>query len=225
MTRALTFDQATAATGWCFGTENSEIRPKPGSNDSYRYGVIKTPKRDVTGERLAILWREALGLIEEFEPDIIGYEEPFFPMQGQGSFKQKQRYQPSRGFLPGGAIPEADGEEDESPHRFNPETLKQLQMVKGLIITMAALKGVPAVGCTPSQWRATCLGYGRRPKGESEDYMKRAVRAHFLRLGFDIEGMPFDVSDAIGITWHTLHGKQAMERKQGDLLSMAGGLL
>lgn len=220
MTRVVAFDQATATTGWAFGTETSAFKD---SNDVFHFGTIKAPKRDNFGERLAIIWKAIDGLIELYKPDIIGFEEPYFPMQGAGGFqKRPSPVTPATGFLPP-HIRNQDDEEFEEKTRFNPETLKQLQMVKGILICKAALLGIPAIGCTPSQWRVTVLGYGRKPKGEKDDFMKRAVRQHFASRGLDLSSA--DESDAVGICWHTLHGRQALERAQGDLLSMGGALL
>lgn len=218
--KALTFDQAMSVTGWAVGDENSS--PRPGESNRVYFGTIKAPKREDVGERLAHIWREATLLIEEHKPDIIGYEEPFFPIQGRGGPQQKQKFVPASGFLPA-QIDQDQDHEGGGGSRFNPEMLKQLQMVKGIIVTMAALRGIPVEPCTSSQWRVTVLGYGRKPKGESEDFMKKAVRRRMQALGFDVDS--YDAADALGILYHTLHGKKAMERKQGDLLSMAGAKL
>lgn len=216
--RVLSFDQATATTGWAFGNEDSTTREN--SNNRYSFGTIKAPKRDEFGERLAAIWRAIHHLITTLQPDAIGYEEPYFPMQGAGGFKTKTAFKPAQGFLPA----EVDQHQDEHAEkaRFNPETLKQLQMVKGILITQAALHGIPVYGCTPSQWRVTVLGYGRAPKGAEGDYMKKAVLRKLQTMGFEVTS--HDASDAIGILIHTLHGKQAAARKQGDLLDLAGGL-
>lgn len=220
--KVLAFDQATSTTGWAIGTENSN--PRANDRESrYHYGVIKAPKREEFGERLAYIWREITILVEGHQPELIAYEEPFFPIQGQGGAKQKQHFRPASGFLPA-EVSQDQGSEHGEKSRFNPETLKQLQMVKGIIITFAALRGIPVAGCTPSQWRKTVLGYGRKPNNESDDYMKRAVKQHFQRLGFDVAG-PHDVTDALGVLYHTLHGPEAAARKQGDLLSMARSTL
>lgn len=219
MTRVLAFDQSMSSTGWAMGSETSSTDAT--SSNPYHYGVIKTPKRDDVGERLAILWREAEGLIDRFDPELICVEEPYFPIQGRGGIKQKGRFVPAAGFLSAEVSEEA---EDKNGGQISAETLKQLQMVKGIIVTLAALKGIPTVSCTPSQWRKTVLGYGRKPKGESDKFMKVAVKRHFMMMGFNIKG-PDDISDALGILFHCLHGKEAMERKQGNLLDMARGSL
>lgn len=223
MTRALVFDQSMASSGWAFGTEHST--PRDDGNPDFAYGVIKTPKRDDVGERLAILWRESFKLIEKYDPEIIGYEEPFFPIQGRGGSKPKQKFVPRAGFLDA-EIREEDAGVDEGKggSRFNPEMLKQLQMVKGIIITQAALRGIPCIGCAASSWRKTVLGFGRKPEGESESFMKSRVKKHFQMLGFDVSG-PHDVTDALGILQHTLHGKEAAERKQGSLMDLLKGSL
>lgn len=218
--KALVFDQATANTGWALGTEDS--RPEFGANDRFLFGVIKAPKREEFGERLFHIWREATILVETHRPDIIGFEEPYFPIQGAGSGKPTaSHFRPASGFLP--AEISADQAAAPEKSRFNPETLKQLQMVKGLVLLLAASRGIPVAPCTPSQWRLTVLGYGRKPKDQADDWMKKAVREHFRRRGFDVDS--YDASDALGILWHTLHGPEAMKRRQGDLLSMAGANL
>lgn len=218
--KVLAFDQATANTGYAIGTENS--RPEFGAVDRFDFGVIKAPKREEFGERLYHIEVEAEKLIAKHKPDLIGYEEPFFPIQGAGSGKPTgQHFRPASGFLPA----EISADQDAAPEksRFNPETLKQLQMVKGLILLLGARHGIPVERCSPSQWRLTVLGYGRRPKDQAEDWMKKAVRDHFRARGFQVES--FDAADALGILWHTLHGPEAMKRRQGDLLSMAGANL
>ncbi len=221
--KALAFDQATARTGWAVGDENTDPRALRAAQSNHAlFGTIKAPKREDFGERLAIIWREVNELIVQHEPEVIGYEEPFFPMQGRGGFKPKERYTPAAGFLAPSIDANPEGH-DESSARFNPETLKQLQMVKGLIITTAALRGIPCFGCTPAQWRKTFLGYGRAPKGSSDDYMKQAVMRHCRSLGYEVTTS--DPADAIGILHHLLHGPEASQRRQGDLLSMAGAKL
>lgn len=219
--RALCFDQSTTATGWAYGDEHAD--PRPGSNSPFHSGVIKIPKRDEFGERLAFLHRAAEDLIDKFQPEIIGYEEPYFPHQGAGGGKPKERYKGRSGFI----SPEMEAEEGDAEEagksRFNPDMLKKLQMVKGVIITLAALYSIPVAPCTPSQWRVTFLGYGRRPKGEADDFMKHAARRRARSLGH--EATSFDECDAIGIHYHTLHGKQALGRMQGDLLGQIAGNL
>lgn len=213
--KALCFDQATTATGWAVGDEHSSPRRDPGNNNRSFSGVIRAPKREEFGERLAFIYRQAMFLIDEHSPDIIGFEEPYFPHQGGGGGKPK--FKGGKGAAPAQA--DADGHEEKS--RFNPDMLKKLQMVKGIVITVAALRGLPVAPCTPAQWRVTFLGYGRKPDGEAEDFMKRQAKQRAHALGW--EPGSFDEADAIGILYHTLHGKQAQARKQGDLLSMAGG--
>lgn len=217
MTSALSFDQSTTFTGWAFADENGD--PRQGSNSPFHSGVIAAPKRDDMGERLAHIFREADKLIDRFEPDIIGYEEPYFPHQGAGGGKAKVKKGKGGGFIPATAEEKA-AQEAKADHgeksRFNPEMLKKLQMVKGVIITLAALRGIPTAPCTPSQWRKTFLGYGRAPQGEADDFMKRMARDQAKRLGHDSNS--FDECDAIGIHYHTLHGPSALVRRQGDLL-------
>lgn len=216
--RVLALDQATATTGWAFGTENSSNRD--GANDRYSFGTIKAPKREEFGERLKAIGDALEAMIHEAMPDMLAYEEPYFPIQGAGGFKPKQSFRPAQGFLA------AEVDQDQSDHqeksKFNPETLKQLQMVKGLVLYLGAKHGIPVFGCTPSQWRVTVLGYGRAPKGSESDYMKKAVLRKLQSMGFEVTS--HDASDAIGILIHALHGKEAAARKQGSLLDLAGGL-
>lgn len=217
--KVLAFDQATATTGWAFGDENSSNRED--TNNRYSFGTIKAPKRDDFGERLALIWRSIHQLITQLGPEMIAYEEPYFPMQGAGGFKQKQAFRPAQGFLPA-EVSQDQADDHGEKSRFNPETLKQLQMVKGILITQAALHGIPVFGCTPSQWRVTVLGFGRAPKGADADYMKKTVMRKLQAMGFEVTSQ--DASDAIGILIHALHGKEAAARKQGSLLDLAGGL-
>jgi Holliday junction resolvasome RuvABC endonuclease subunit len=213
--KALAFDQATAKTGWAIGDERSD----PRQDRPALFGTIKAPKRDEFGERLAIIWREANALIVEHQPEIIAYEEPYFPFQGAGSGSHKPgHYTPASGFL-GAEVSQSQDDAAERGHT-SPETLKQLQMVKGLIITIAALRGIPCYGAPPSTWRKTFLGYGRAPKGSDKDHMKHAVMRRCAALGYDVRSS--DPADALGLLYHTLHGPEASARKQGDLLSMAG---
>lgn len=216
--KALAFDQATAKTGWAIGDERSD----PRQGNPALFGTIRAPKREEFAERLAIIWREVNGLIVQHEPEIIAYEEPYFPYQGAGSGNGRPgAFTPASGFLNA----EINQNQDDAAERghTSPETLKQLQMVKGLIITIAALRGIPCFGAPPSTWRKTFLGYGRAPKGSDKDHMKAAVMRRCHMLGYEVRSS--DPADALGLLFHTLHGPEAMARKQGDLLSMAGGSL
>lgn len=208
----LSFDQATSITGWAAG---SETTPRGG----YDFGTIRVPKRENFGERLAFLHGTIAKLIERYRPDMLAFEEPFFPVQRADTMRA--RGAGSRSMLPAEPEPEA------VPGRgaaFNAETVKQLQMVKGTIITLAALYSIPAEGYTSSQWRVTLLGYGRVPKGMPDTFdMKREARKRVNALGYDVD--VDDQAEAIGILMHALFGSQAAARAQGSLLSMVGGRL
>ena len=91
MTRALCFDQATATTGWAFG-----FYP---SSDLYDFGSIKSPKREHFGERLAHIHASIVKLVEKYEPDLIGFEEPFFPVD-RTAFSGPKAVPGRRSFLP-----------------------------------------------------------------------------------------------------------------------------
>lgn len=212
--RILSFDQATGTTGWATGSTTDDPR------GSYEFGSIKTPKRDQFGERLAIVFDIGAKLIEKYKPDMIYYEEPYQPPPVvRGSFgKPKSGFIPAEGFLPA----EIHAEGAQRGNQVNMDTLNKLQMVKGCIITLAALYGIPTEGTTPAHWRKTLLGMGRIPDGvpaaERDKWFKRAVRDHFSRLGYETKSD--DESDALGILYHGLFGPEAAQRAQGDLLGM-----
>lgn len=216
--KALVFDQSLSNTGWAFGTENSSN--KEGANDPYRTGLIKVPKRDNIGERLAILWRAMNAIAIDLQPDVIAFEEPFFPVdRGKPQFQRASNFRPASGFLPA-EIEEHQGDDEKGGAKFNPETIRALQKVAGMIEMMAALRGIPCFGYHPSQWRVTLLGYGRKPKGAEDDFMKKATLRQLKAMGFEVTS--HDVGDAIGILYHTLHGKDAIARRQGDIFDMLG---
>lgn len=214
--RVLAFDQATATTGWAFGTENSSN--KDGARDRYSFGTITAPKRDEFAERLKIFGQAVRKFIHEAQPDLIAFEEPYWPHQKAAPVQS--HYRPASGFLAAEVSQDQDQYAEKSG--ISPETLRQLQRVAGVLQFVAAENSVPVFSCTPSQWRVTVLGYGRAPKGSDKDYMKKAVLRKLQSSGFDVTSI--DASDAIGILIHALHGKEAQARKQGSLLDLAGGL-
>lgn len=208
--KVLAFDQATSLTGWAAGSNRTE-------RGGFDFGSIRVPKREAFGERLAYLHGTIAKLIERYQPDMLAFEEPFFPVARHDAVSA--RAPGGRSFLPPEAEPEAAGGRGAS---FNAETVKQLQMVKGTIITLAALYSIPAEGYASSQWRVTLLGYGRPPKGSPPTFdFKREARKRVQALGYDVD--VDDQAEAIGILMHALHGPQAAARAQGDLLSMIGG--
>ena len=103
--------------------------------------------------------------------------------------------------------------------QFNTKTISWLQKVEGVVMLAAARK-YRDLECYPSStWRMSFLGYARKPKGASADFMKRATIARVKLLGYN--GVTNDEADAIGLLHHALHGEPAMLRRQGDLLAMA----
>lgn len=114
----------------------------------------------------------------------------------------------------------------ESPWHPNPEKLKShwdviqwAQKIEACVLLAGHITSVPAHSQAAGSWRLAFLGYGRRPKGASEDHMKKAAMARAKLLGYDVKNT--DESDAIGILWHALHGKPGIERMQGNLLDLA----
>lgn len=214
MTRALVFDQASAVTGWAVGDSNAAGRAP------YDFGSIRAPKREAFGERLAFLHATALNLVERYEPDLIGLEQPFFPIDQQrfGTRGAGPSFIPARGFLSAEAV-EPEAAASGGGARFNHETVKQLQKVAGCIETIAALYGIPCEAYASASWRKTLLGEGnsRAPKGSDDKWMKRVVRNRINAMGYEVGSD--DESDALGILFHALHGPQAAARAQGDLMA------
>lgn len=104
--------------------------------------------------------------------------------------------------------------------KFSTETVSWLQKIAGVVQMVAATKAVAIEDYAPATWRCSFLGYGRRPKGTSEKYMKDQTLARVRLLGFQAKNT--DEADAIGLLHHALYGEPAMLRRQGDLLQMAG---
>src|ERR1700744_1255280 len=131
--RILAFDQSASNSGWAYG------RTEDNPHGSYEYGSIRTPQRDEFGERLAIIFDVGVKLIEKYPPELIAYEQPYFPQFAtQGQYKPKQDgYVPATGFLPS-EIGDAPAEQ-RSGNKVSLDVLCKLQMVKGTIITLAAL--------------------------------------------------------------------------------------
>lgn len=103
--------------------------------------------------------------------------------------------------------------------KFNTATVSWLAKVAGVVQMAAAAFAVPSEDYAPSTWRLSFLGYGRKPKGTSDKYMKDQTLAKVRLLGFQAKNT--DEADAIGLLHHALYGEPAMLRRQGDLLEMA----
>lgn len=209
--RILAFDQATNS-GYAFGTEDDFRDGK----STAEFGRFKTPKRPALGEKLAIFGRGIIERAEFYKPDLIVYEEPYWPpppMQaGVNNLAERIRLcmaDPTRLRQLLSDVQEAD----EKMKRRTPiaaETLQFLQMVKGILIDRSAQLGIPVEGYRSSTWRKSALGDGR------PDDPKKAMLRKARAWGLDVETE--DEADAIGILYHALHGKAAMERAQGDLM-------
>lgn len=213
MLKALVFDQSTTVSGWASGTVDDVTSRKCKS------GTIRNPKREHLGERLAYLHVAAAKLIEEHQPDMIGVEEPFFPVN------MSPKVVPG-GFVPASGFLNAEVRQEAAPVRgaaFNPDTIKALQMVKGTIITLAALYSLPCEVYAPASWRKTLLGIARAPKGSEDNIMKKLCRQRVKAMGYDTGSE--DEAEAIGILVHALTGPEAAKRAQGDLLAMQVGNL
>lgn len=185
--RVLALDQSTKS-GWAFGIERSD--------DRWLFGSFKMPKRDDNGERLVIFRNTLVDLIKDLKPDLIAYEEPYFPLQG---------------FTPA----KTEGKE-RMP--FNPVTIKFLLNLQGVLTEATAAHAIPTTSFTSSAWRVTALGFGRA-KGITPPQLKKMMIARAKALGYAVKDD--NEADAIGILMHMLMGKPASERAQGDLLEHA----
>ncbi len=193
--KILAFDQSSSRTGWAFGT--------PGSNPIY--GSFRSPKRDVVGERLAIIYDSAGELMDKHEPDLVAYERPFFPVDRS----PKQDGEVARFSNRVGVTRERQGA------AFNPKVISLLQKVAGIIELQAARRGIPLEDYASRSWPPTILG-GPVPHGADAKLM---VRQRCRMLGMPTDGD--DESDAIGIWYHAAYGAPAAARAQGDLLARA----
>lgn len=218
--RVLALDQATQS-GWAVGNQDSF------QDRTVDHGVFRMPKRMTLGERLISFDDQLVERIEYFEPDMIAYEEPYWPHPGA-----------SRGGLPLGLalslmrqiakdeiriedaikIASAKADEDDGP-KISADTLQFLQKVEAMVQMRAARAAIPVECYRSSTWRLTALGMGRAPKGSPPGTLKKMMVAKARALGYQPESE--DAADAIGILMHALHGKAAAERAQGDLLAMA----
>jgi Holliday junction resolvasome RuvABC endonuclease subunit len=103
--------------------------------------------------------------------------------------------------------------------QFGTKVVSWLQKVAGVVQMAAATRAIGIEDYAPATWRVSFLGYGRKPKGTSEKYMKDQTLAKVRLLGFQAKNN--DEADAIGLLHHALYGEPAMLRRQGDLLDMA----
>lgn len=197
--KILAFDQSSSRTGWAFGI--------PGENP--KHGSFRSPKRDVIGERLAIIYDCAGELMDEFQPDLVAMETPFFPID---------------------MTPRHDGESVRFSARvgtthakkgaaFSPKVISVLQKVAGIIELQTARRGIPLESYASRSWPPTILG-GSVPRDADAKVMVRQ-RCRLMGMPTDSD----DESDAIGIWWHAAHGAPASARAQGDLLAQAAARL
>lgn len=191
--RILTLDQATR-TGWAFGIERSDER--------WKFGSFRMPKRDDNGERLVIFRDGLVGLIEEHQPDLIAYEQPYMPL---GTPQKVAK----------------GGEAQRAP--FSPKTISFLLHIEGVLIETTARHLVPTEHYPSSSWRTTALGMGRLPPGAQQGEFKRMMIRRAKALGYEVADD--NEADAIGILMHLLMGAPAAKRAQGDLLAMESGKL
>lgn len=195
LTRAFVIDQATT-TGWAFADE-AMLEARPCRVESGRF---RMPKRDQFGERLSYFRTQFMERVEFYKPDLIAFEEPYWPAPETKARKG------------------ADGV-DLPPVQVSMKMLKFLQRLAGVVECTCADLGLPYEAYASSSWRVTALGFGRKPKGAKDNFMKKAMVAKARSLGLTPEDD--NEADAIGILLHALCGPPANDRKQGDLLSMA----
>ena len=186
MTKVLAFDQATT-TGWTFGGTQIDLK-------DWKSGRFKAPKRDEEGERLCIIEDGALSLIDEFEPDLIAYEEPYDPTWDAVTAAKKGK--PIR-------------------RGFDRKVMQFLQRVKGAIIMAAARRSIATESYQPRTWQATLKVPAQKPFDAPNDWKKRAVMEHVRRMGGKVE--TFDEADSFGICYHACHGKAGIKRATDDL--------
>lgn len=199
----LGLDQATT-TGYAAAPDD-EARFLPGIVQS---GYFKAPKRPLASERLAHIHRAVTELVERFRPDLIVIEQPFFPWSGTG----------------GQAPKESDGQEPakRSKWQFNLETVKWLQMVKGVVLSVCGEHAIPFEEYPPQSWRKTFVGFGFAPEGCDENWMKRECMRVARAAGFE-PGIQ-DEAEAIGILKHAIAGPPGHKRRQGDLFALTEDL-
>lgn len=190
--RALTVDQA-ANSGWCAGSDKS--------NEPFAFGSFRMPKRDVIGERLVIFRDGLVDIIETHKPDVIAMETPYMPM--------------------GQTKPRFDGDKRAGNSTFNPKTIRFLANIEGILKEVAARYALELEEFPSSSWRVTALGFGRLPKGSTQDF-KKLMMARARALGYAVKND--NEADAIGMMLHLLHGPPASLRAQGDLLSRVADL-
>jgi Holliday junction resolvasome RuvABC endonuclease subunit len=189
MTKVLAFDPATT-TGWTFGGTSIDL-------PDWSSGHFKAPKRPEEGERLIIIEDGALGLIRQYEPDLIVFEEPYDPTQDM--IRELKAGKPARMLS-------------------NQKTIHFLQRVKGAILMAAARSSLPTEGYWPRSWRAT-LRLPKRPDGADSQWIKKATRDAVQRMGATAQ--TFDECDAWGLCFHAIHGKPGVERATNDLFERA----
>lgn len=194
--KIIALDQAST-TGWACGFDD----PERFTPEFVVKGHFRAPKRPLDSERLAHIHASVIELARRFEPSLIVIEEPFFPWQGTGGAQAKE------------------GEEGKrSKWQFNLTTVKWLQMVKGVVLSVCGELSIPFEEYPPQSWRKTFTGWGFAPQGEDENWMKREVLAIARRQGF--EPAIQDEADALGILKHAIAGPPGHQRRQGDLFSM-----
>lgn len=201
--KVLAFDQATV-TGWAFAA---------GPDARFEFGRFSAPKRDDWGERLLLFRKSVITLAERFEPELISYEEPYWPRPVEPTKTPKDL--PTHDHLGRPLKP-------KKPRPvMGQDSLKLLQRIAGVLQETCAELAVPCESHAPMAWRMTALGFGRKPFDADDDFMKKAMIAKAKQWGYDV-GIS-DEADAIGILYHALHGAGAQARAQGDLMSMIMG--
>lgn len=202
MTKVLALDQATK-TGWTFGGTKIELR-------EWKSGRFKAPKRDELGERLLVVYDSVLSLIDEFDPDVLAYEQPYDPTHDAVAAVRAGK-EPRGGY--------------------SRDTMNFLQGVKAAVAMAASRRSVPTESYPPQSWQST-LQLPKAPMFEAEGdalirakqrWRKKAILTKVRSLGAKVETE--DEADSWGICLHACHGKAAVARAQQDLFAMAVGKL
>lgn len=197
--KCLAFDQATT-TGWTIGASNLPL-------EKWKAGRFKAPKRPEQGERFILVEDGALALIDEFEPDLIVYEEIYDPS-----------WDNARRVIAG----------EEARTEYARGTMQFLVGVKTAILMAAARRSIPTEGYATRSWRSVL----QLPKPPTPPYdgmsakqvrewqrrwVKKATINKLQAMGAHVEQQ--DEADAFGLCLYALTGRPAAARAQFDLLA------
>lgn len=151
---------------------------EPGASISaIRTGLLKAQGENAE-EKAASLGVQLIALLKPARPDFVAIEQP---MRNVVSFKKKHT--------------DFAGEFEENT--INPNAL-QLQGLVSAAVVVAAAYRIPWETISSSTWRASFLGFGRRPGWKRADWKRAAVeRCRLLRI--DVKNA--DAAEAVGVAF------------------------